>query len=346
MKIAPAAAARFLGAPDPRARAILVYGPDLGLVRERAEALCRTAVADLADPFRTAVIPAAALKDDPSRVADEAATLSFVGGRRVVRVRDATDSCTEAIENCLAAEPPGEALVVVDAGDLGPRSRLRRLFEAAENAAAIACYTDDAQSLAGVIRDVLGKEGFELEDGVVAHLAANLGADRMASRRELEKLALYAHGQRTIAMADVMAVIGDGAALVVDDIADAAAFGRHRRLTETLDRAFREGVSPISVLRSVSRHFQQLHFASGMMSQGSSPDEAMRSLRPPVFFKRVEAFKSQLRSWNSAAAGAALAALTEAEIDCKTTGLPAETICAAALTKLAARVVRPGQART
>ena len=42
---------RFLARPDPGRPIILLYGPDAGLVRERADALLASAVDDPNDPF-------------------------------------------------------------------------------------------------------------------------------------------------------------------------------------------------------------------------------------------------------------------------------------------------------
>ncbi len=92
MKIAPRDADAFLRSPDPAARAVLVYGPDAGLVSERVEALVKGVAGDLSDPFRVADFSAKELIDDPARLADEAAALSLTGGRRAVRLRQGDDN--------------------------------------------------------------------------------------------------------------------------------------------------------------------------------------------------------------------------------------------------------------
>src|ERR1700723_1219486 len=79
--------------------AALLFGPDLGLVRERAERLAKTVVPDLRDPFRTTEMEASALSEDPARLFDEAAALSMTGGRRVVRVRNAGNALAKLFES-------------------------------------------------------------------------------------------------------------------------------------------------------------------------------------------------------------------------------------------------------
>src|ERR1700755_1287314 len=134
MKLAPSRIAAFLQRPDPEIRAVLLYGPDEGLVRERAETVARSVCPDLTDPFCVADLTAAVLGADPARLADEAAQLSLTGGRRVVRVRGGGDPLAQLFAGFLAT-PSGDALTVTEAGDLTPRSPLRRTFEGAPNAA-------------------------------------------------------------------------------------------------------------------------------------------------------------------------------------------------------------------
>jgi DNA polymerase-3 subunit delta len=333
VKLAGARIEGFVKSPDPAARAVLVYGPDSGLVRERIEKLMRTAVPDLKDPFRVAELSPAALKDDPARLADEAAAMALTGGRRVVVVRDAGDSVTSLFSSFLA-HPMGDALVLAEGGELGPRSSLRKLFEGADNAAALPCYADEGGSLAAVIAEELKAAGLSAEPDAMAYLQDNLGGDRRLTRAELTKLVLYMGGPGRVTMDDAMACVGDTAALSMDDLALATADGDQQTAQRVLDRLLGEGTSPIAVIRVLARHFQRLHLASGLMAQGKSVDQAMAALKPPVIFKSAERFKRQLGRWQADRLGQALELLIEAEIDCKSTGMPAAEITSRAIMRL------------
>ena len=129
VKLAAARVAAFLRRPDPEIRAVLFYGPDAGLVRERADAVARTVCPDLRDPFRVAELTAAALAADPARLADEAAQISLMGGSRVVRVREAGDAlaplCGRFLAEC-AGRRAGRRRGRRSARPLGAAPRLRR----------------------------------------------------------------------------------------------------------------------------------------------------------------------------------------------------------------------------
>jgi DNA polymerase III subunit delta len=117
VKIEPRQAEAFLRKPDPRIRGVVIYGNDDGLIAERAVALARTVCDDLKDPFRVIDISGEALKNDPARLADEFGAMSMLGGRRVIRVRPAGEETVAALENLVAA-PAGDALIVVEGGNL------------------------------------------------------------------------------------------------------------------------------------------------------------------------------------------------------------------------------------
>lgn len=344
MKLAGAKVESFLRGPDPKVRAILVFGPDSGLVRERMDRLARTVLTDLSDPFRVADLTPAALKDDPARLADEAAAMALTGGRRVVRLFDAGDGLSAVFQRFLDA-PMGDALILVAGGELGPKSSLRKLFEGADNAAAIACYADEGGSLESVIAETLRAHGLTAEPDAQAYLADNLGGDRRLTRAELEKLALYMGQERRIRLEDALACIGDSSSMSMDDVAMAAAEGDQAGLQRLLDRLYMEGTSPIAILRMAVRHFQRLHLAAGHVAAGKSPDQAVSGLRPPPIFKVADRMKRQVQRWSTDRCAQALDMLLAAEIDCKTTGLPAAEICARTLIQIARAAGRTQQRR-
>ena len=343
MKLAAGRVDGFLRRPDPGVRAVLLHGPDAGLVRERADVLGCSVAPDLRDPFRVADLTGAALAADPARLYDEAAQISLMGGQRLVRVREVGDA-QSAVFGRFLADPPGGGLVVVEAGDLPARGALRRLFDDAPGGVAIGCYPDSARDLADVVRETLAARHVTASRDAVEFLVAHLGGDRLLTRAELEKLALYAGDGGRIELDDARISIADSAALSLDDAVLAAAEGDAAALDRALSRVFREGESPVSVIRAALRHLQRLHALSARLAGGEPVDSALRAARPPIFFKQQDSFRRQLAQWREPQLRRQLDALVAAEARIKTTGMPAETACRAALFALA-QEARPQPAR-
>lgn len=334
MKIAANRIDAFVRSPPDGLRMVLVYGPDEGLVRERAESVGKTVVKDLSDPFLVADLSAEDVLADPARLADEVAAISMIGGRRLVRVRNAGDALTSVLGNILG-DAPGDALTVVLAGQLGPRSSLRKLAEAAKDAAALPCYADDERSLDQVIRETLSQEGIGVSGDAAAWLAGRLGSDRAVTRNEITKLALYAGPGGRIELEDAMVCVGDSAAQTLDDLVYAAADGDSLGVDLGLARSFEAGVSPVGVIRAMTGHLMRLETAGERIATGEKAEVVVKSLRPPVFFKLERRFIGQLRVWRGWTLARGLQITLDAELNCKRTGVPDEAVCGRALLQIA-----------
>ncbi|GBQ34921.1 DNA polymerase III subunit delta [Gluconacetobacter azotocaptans] len=328
MKLDARSAARILR--DPGAlRVILLHGDDTGLVRERARTAALAVAPDLDDPFRVAVLD----RDAPERLEEEVFALSLTGGRRVVWVRDATDAMTTPLKHCLGQA--SDTLVIVEAPGLASRSRLRTLVESHAETAAIACYPEEGRALEASIRQMLAAEEIRIDPDALSWFAGLLGPDRAATRGEVEKLALYAGRGGQLSLDDVRTCIGDAAGVSLEDAAFAATAGDRAAADMAIERALAEGTSPIAIARSLLSHLHRLRRARLAMDSGQSRTDAMRALRPPVFFKRTESFGQALSLWTADRLMDAAEQTQSLELACKQTGAPDLTLCRRHIARLA-----------
>jgi DNA polymerase III subunit delta len=324
---------------SPQYLAVLIYGPDEGLARERATKIAKQVVADLKDPFLVSNVDPDKLKSDPGILADEAAAISMMGGRRVIRIEGAGENTTKAV-GAFLTNPIGDSLIVISAGNLSNKSGLRKLFEKAKNAAIIACYEDDQASLDTLIHEMMREGGLSIDQDAASFLQMNLGSDRLVSRSELNKLSLYmgpqgARPSDMVTLEDVATCVGDSGALSIDLITNAAISGNLKQLDDSLFKAFNRGENAIAVLRSLLRKLQRMHLTRGYMEQGYNVEQAMGKLFPKVFAMEVRSFKADLMKWTTGRLASAMAITTSAEQDCKTTGMPVEAVCARACLRIA-----------
>jgi DNA polymerase-3 subunit delta len=334
MKLQGAAIERFLARPDPAVRAVVIFGADEGLVRERAAQLGRNVVADLNDPFRVAVLTADAVGADPSLLADEASSMSLMGGRRLIRIRDGSEKVTRALTALLEA-PSGDSLTVIEAGDLPTRSSLRKLAESAAAAAAMPCYIEDEAGLSRTLGAQISEAGKTIDPDAMRLLASSLVGDRMLARGELEKLLVYMGDTRSISIADVEAAVVDTATLGMDDTLRATMDGNFPELDRCLARLAGEGVAGVAILRVAQNYFRRLHLTRARIDAGTSLDRALSLLQPPVFYKMKDAFAGDTHRWPLPRIQAALDRLVEAEAQSKRTGANDALLAADALLSVA-----------
>ncbi len=336
---------RFIAARDPKTPAILIYGRDAGLVKDRGDRLAKSVTPDFKDPFNYISLTDADLKQDPARLADEASALSFAGGERVVRLSTVGDASSGSVKALIDGLDGGyvkaNAVIIVEAGDLAKGSKVRKMFEAAKSAVAIPCYEDTPADVRDLASGRAQEEGLRFEPDALDLAALYLGADRGVSLVELEKLFLYkgpkdARDDDVISIDDVRACLIDTIDGAMDDVSAAALDGDAARLALSLHRFAGSGGSAIGLLRALQRSAMRLRQAQAYLDQGMSPPEAMKKLRPPVFYMEQRPFTARLRAWRPASLETVLSLLLTAECDAKRTGAPQREIVERAAFQIAA----------
>lgn len=309
----------FLAKPDPAVSTFLVHGADRGIVVERIEALMHTLVADPTDPFLVAYLDAERIAADPRLLVEEAQAMSFVGGRRVVRVRDADDRIKGAVRELLKL-PAQESYVLIEAGELSGSSDLRRQVEKAPKAASLATYRDEGRGLDEVIRAELARHGLNADREALHELAAQLGADRAVTVAEIDKLALYLADRpgTTVRAADVRAIAADGSALGIDDLVMDVLTGDVKGLAQSWERLQGEGANEVQLVARLSGAFARLIQLRAELDAGQDLERVVE----PLFWKLRESWKRALGRWTTRAAKRATLELFALDLRLKDEGGP------------------------
>ena len=300
--------------PDPRIAVLLLYGPDTGLVFERAKRLAEAFVSDPGDPFAMVKIDGDTLAQDAGRLVDEAGTVGLFGGNRTIWVRAGSRNYAPAVEAALKAEIT-QARIVVEAGDLAKTAPLRTICEKSPKALAIPCYPDDERALGDLIERTLQEQGLRIAREARDVLATSLGGDRGASLSEIEKLALYARGQDTVSLDDVEAVVSDVAASVLNTLIDAAFSGRSADVERDYRRFRHEGMDPSMMLGSALRHALTL-LSTRLAGEGQSASLMVGNWRG-LHFRRKATVETQLARWTPPALRHAIQLLQDAVLTCR-----------------------------
>ena len=334
MKLTGSRVNGFLTRPPEDIIGVLFFGPDGGLVKERSRAMVQHFCDTPDDPFSTTIITADDLVGDPAKLADELSALSFLGGRRLVRLRLDHERMGSAISKIIKSfdtDPQkAEARLIVEAGDLSTRSALRKTFEAAGHFASIGCYADSARDIANLIRTSLSEAGLSINPDAINFWTPLLIGNRAIARNEIEKLLLYKGGEQDgkneVTIDDIKAAAADGFSVSIDDILSSFCLGNLSKGDQQYQKAVSGKINPAVILRSLQRHIARLMEAQNIMRSGESADNAIKALRPPVFFAQKNMFKRQLQIWPERALQSALTQSLETERQVKTAGAPQEIL--------------------
>jgi DNA polymerase-3 subunit delta len=227
---------------------------------------------------------------------------------------------------------------VIEAGELRPESPLRKACERAKTAVAIGCYPDDAGQLGRLIDTELKVSNLRIAADARATLMALLGGDRQASRNELKKLALYAHGQNEVTLDDVMAVVADASELKVD-----GAFAGKPELVETeFAKAVVAGTYPGMIISAAQRQAAWLHKSALAVAEGTPVSTLLDSGFPRLHFSRKPNVETALRNFSAARLLAIIEQLATAALEMRKQAPLASAIAQRTLLSIAVNAKRRG----
>ncbi len=333
----------WLARPEASRSVVLLYGPDRGMVAERAQKVAGSTGMSFEDPFSVVRLDAADIDQAPGRLLEEARTIPMFSDRRLIWIRNASAASKTLADEVreLAADPVPGALVLIEAGELRKGTALRTVAEAAEAAISLPCYPDEARDLDLLIDETLQAAGKSIGLEALQALKRNLGGDRLASRGELEKLALYVHDRSSVDLDDVLAVLGDVAGQSLEDAVDAMLDGRTRDFDLGFARLAARGQVANGLLGAALRQFQSLQLLRAAMDEdGRGAASAVASAKPPVFFARRRLVEQALTRWDERALARALASLQAAILQARKQPALADAIARQALLALALESAR------
>jgi len=284
-------------------RLFLIYGPDRGLVSERAAALAVASGVALDEAFSVVKLDASDIGSQPGRLIDEMNAIGLFGGERLIWIRNAGSEkgLSDGLD-ILARMPASPSTLIIEAGDLKKGAALRKAAESISAAVAIPCYADDGRALQALIDQELSAENLRISPAARERLAETIGGDRLASRNEVRKLALYCRGKEMVEEQDVAEIVGDASAISTDDAVDAILKGDRDGFLHAIQKIVSSKTPVFLVLQGCLRQFQLLELMRAEMDEKRLPAaQAMASLGRHLHFRRKPIVENALRTWTGPA---------------------------------------------
>lgn len=335
MKLSTRDAPGYFAKPDPSSTGLLIYGSDAMRVALRRQEVIKALIGpEGEDEMRLARIQAAELRKDGTLVLDAVKAQGFFPGPRVAFVEDATDGLHDTIAAALSEWREGDAQIIVTAGQLTAKSKLRKLFEGHANAYATGIY-DDPPSRAE-IEAALGSAELKNVSGDAMSALTELARtiDPGDFRQTIEKISLYKRGDDSPLTADEVDLSAPQSVEAgLDDVLNIAADGRAHEIGPVLRRLEAQGVSPVGLCIGATRHFRTLHIVA---SDPGGAGSGIGKLRPPVFGPRRDRIQRQASNWGMHKLERALALLLDTDLTLRSTAqVPEMAVMERALLRLA-----------
>ena len=336
MKLSAREADGYFARPDPEKTGLLIYGGDaMRVALKRQQVLNALLGANADEEMRLTRMPANELRSDPAQLIDAIKAVGFFPGPRAVFVEDATETAAKSILTALEDWAPGDAQVIVTAGQLKATSKLRKAFEGHRNAFAVGIY-DDPPSRSEIER-ILAETGIRNVPNdamsMLTDIANDIGPGDFT--RMIEKLALYKFQDDTpLTLDDIDAVAPQSTEAALDDVLNVVAEARSGEIGPLIRRLQSQGTAAVTLCIGATRHFRTLYTCA---SDPGGPAQGIGRMRPPLYGKRRDKVLRQAQTWGPRKLETALTILTDTDLQLRSAGqtAPAMALMERALIRLA-----------
>ncbi|MEL6258977.1 MAG: DNA polymerase III subunit delta [Pseudomonadota bacterium] len=324
MKVSGDRAQALCRKPPPDIWAFLIFGEDEGVVGDLAIELEQSL--SKYGAFERKRLAEDDVRKDAALLWDSLAAQSIFGDAALIRLATSGDKIagllSDIVSDSAATPGPFPGRLIVTAGALPKKSKLRAVFESGENSLAAQTFADTEASLAETVRSALKSADVTIDAVALDAFVSDLPGHRTLANSEIEKLSLYAASLgRAVSLEDIRALGAAEGPSALNEIIVATLDGRTSDAMTAWRRQRQTGANAISVLRAFERETSRLLDAH---AQGANTAESAMRLRPPVFKSAWPAFKARLDRWPPARLVRILERIYEAERLAKNAAATAE----------------------
>ncbi|MCP1470130.1 DNA polymerase-3 subunit delta [Sphingobium sp. OAS761] len=303
---------KALDAPPADIRFFLLYGPD----EAGSAALAKRLERAMGPAAERIDLDAPTLREDPARLADEAASFSMFGDRRWIRLHGIGEDSTPAVTALLEAQAAGNPVIAV-AGALKQTAKLVKLALDHKQAMVFISYQPDAREAEQIAIGIARDGGLRLSTEIARRIVSLANNDRALMNGEIEKLILYLDAApdrpREATMEALEALSADHPDTEVAPLVNAVLGGDLKVMHRELLRLAETGAAMASVIRPLlARALLIAHIRADLDAHGRL-ETAMESAGKAVFWKEKGAVSRQVRLWDAGGIARVAQRLLEAE---------------------------------
>ncbi|QNG48058.1 DNA polymerase III subunit delta [Sphingobium yanoikuyae] len=303
---------KALDAPPSDIRFFLLYGPD----EAGSTALARRLERAIGPGAERVDLEVATLREDPARLADEAASFSMFGDKRWVRINGMGDESLPAVTALLEAEAAGNPVIAI-AGALKATSKLVKLALDHKGCMAFISYQPDAREAEQIAMATARENGLRLPQELARRIVDLANGDRALMGIEIEKLVLYldaAPEQPREATAEALdALSADNPDSDAAPLVNAVLGGDLRAMHKELNNLAEIGAAMASVIRPLLTRAMLIANIRADFDSSGRLEAAVETAGKAVFWKEKGLVTRQVRLWDATGIARVIQRLAQAE---------------------------------
>tara|TARA_E500000178_G_scaffold253533_1_gene250059 strand:- start:683 stop:1675 length:993 start_codon:yes stop_codon:yes gene_type:complete len=290
---------------------LLIFGNDRGLVKEKADLFLNSQKKSYNDKIEVFRLSPEDFSKKENLLYELAYQRPIFFKKTILHIDlDIMKNIAEITSFLEKVNHKSSNFLVLEAGNLKSDSKILKLFKKTKYFGLIACYLDNYKALYSSIKSYSKELGLNISSENIQLLCSKLGNNRLITKKEIEKLALFADNS-PIGYSDILNGIGDNTTSKLDSLSDCLYIQNTYHINATLDKLIDDGINNIYIIRAIIKHLQLL------FKLLLSEKKDMKSVMPPIHFSRHENIQKQLLNVNLTQIVFAISRIDKLEEACK-----------------------------
>ena len=187
--------------------------------------------------------------------------------------------------------------IILKTGPIQKSLKIRNFFEDSPDCIIVPCYEDSFSEKKDIVMKFFYNENIEINPEETEILSSLLSNERCSLNNELNKLILYLKTTKRNVI-DALSILTDNSSQDLNNLIYLLAARKRKAFWNEFLKVQQVFSDEIKFINIFSKHLEKILFVKNKILLGSTPINAMKALRPPIFFKQEEAFLSQLDLWS------------------------------------------------
>jgi len=238
------------------------------------------------------------IKDQTESFYENLLSGSLFESAKIIMINRASDKIYNIVLD-LIERNIANVKIIINAGVLETRSKLRSLFEKDKDLICIPTYPDNNDTLARLAANIFRKENITISQQNINLIVEKCNGDRKNLKIEIEKIKIFGKDKKRISTGEILKLINLSENYELSELIDNSLAKNKNKIISILNENNYNAEDCIIILRTFLSKAKRIHKLAIELEKNHDINKTINSAKPPIFWKDKEIVKVQLKKWKS-----------------------------------------------
>ena len=236
------------------------------------------------------------IKDEIETFYENILSGSLFEDSKIIIINRATDKIYEIIQDLIDRDIHN-IKIIINAGILETRSKIRSLFEKQKNLICIPTYQDNNDTLSKLATIFFRNEKISISQQNINLIIEKCNGDRGFLRNELNKIKNYAREKKKLSSKEILKLINLSENFEFSELIDNCLAKNKNKIINILNENNFNTEDCIIILRTFLSKAKRILKLAIQFEKNKDIEKTINSAKPPIFWKEKNIVKIQLNKW-------------------------------------------------